>query len=504
MPERSILQETITYAYDLDGNRTSRTTNAGTETLTYSNGFEHTSTTSPAGNQAYGYDAGGRLDSIQRPGLDVTMAYDSDDKLTQATVQGGPTVTYVYDATGRRTWVDDGSQPVHHLTAPIQGGGLESPHGIADTTGTMQASFVYAGEHPLMRIDASGNAVYYLEDAMGSVLGLVDDTGSEVARFEYDSFGIERSASGSQATLPSSLQGDFRYHGQWQEASTGLYFVRARNYDPATGRFTSRDPFEGVFEEPESFHPYTWVANNPRVYRDPLGLFTLTTISVANGIQQNLVKTAKSGLINLFRERLKDEALGVAGDLFANAVGKLVPGISGTAGAAISRLTGGTNSGAAGTSFEGIIGRAVCDYLGVDGGLEYLWLEVGVDDSGKVVDNGIQCPPTRISGNANARPDFVFTKREPIDLRTSGPKSFVIGDVKIGVRAMVDKYVYKKDKSGQWAAITNHAKKYSYSRMGFFITWYSGTPGQLRSLLDNALSKGVVVSIFSLSDRTQK
>ena len=195
----SVLQETLTYAYDLDGNRTSRTTNAGTETLTYSNGFEHTSTTSPAGNQTYGYDAGGRLDSIQRPGLDVTMSYDSDDKLTQATVQGGPTVTYAYDATGRRTWVDDGSQALHHLTAPIQGGGLESPHGIADTTGTMQASFVYAGEHPLMRIDASGNAVYYLEDAMGSVLGLADDTGNEVARFEYDSFGLERSATGSQA-----------------------------------------------------------------------------------------------------------------------------------------------------------------------------------------------------------------------------------------------------------------------------------------------------------------
>ena len=63
---------------------------------------------------------------------------------------------------------------------------------------------------------------------------------------------------------------------------------------------------------------------------------------------------------------------------------------------------------------------------------------------------------------------------------------------------MVSKYIYKGDKSGQWAAISNHAKSYSHSHVAFFITWYKGTQGQLETLIKRGMSDGFVVLILSL------
>ncbi|WP_377479960.1 MAG: RHS repeat-associated core domain-containing protein [Microcoleus anatoxicus] len=63
-----------------------------------------------------------------------------------------------------------------------------------------------------------------------------------MARFNYDSFGNLRNASGTAASLPGNAGGDFRFQGQWLDEATGLYNFRARYYDPETGRFMSYDP----------------------------------------------------------------------------------------------------------------------------------------------------------------------------------------------------------------------------------------------------------------------
>jgi RHS repeat-associated protein len=77
-----------------------------------------------------------------------------------------------------------------------------------------------------------------------------------MARFNYDSFGKLRNASGTGASLPGNAGGDFRFQGQWLDEATGLYNFRARYYDPETGRFMSYDPIELIEMEPESSNPY--------------------------------------------------------------------------------------------------------------------------------------------------------------------------------------------------------------------------------------------------------
>ena len=335
------------------------------------------------------------------------------------------------------------------------------------------------------------------------MIGLADSGGAEVADFRYDAFGVERGATGSAAALPSDLGCDFRYHGQWQERASGLYYVRARNYDPGSGRFLSRDAVEGAFAQPETFHPYTWNANNPEVFRDPTGRFSLVSISVANGITNNLSSISRTALVNFFRERAKDEVLGVAGDIFLDAVGKLVPSIAGGLNFGVELLKNSRDNGAAGKMFEGVLVKTICDFVGVGPVRDALRLEVGVKDNGEPADNGIQCPPSPVFGNATARPDFIFSQDRPRDLESSGPKSHAIGDIKIGISSLFSKS-RPSNPSRQWKAIVNHARDYSHSRAAMFVTWYEPTPRQLKTLLGRATRQKVVLVLVSLSDRRQR
>ena len=90
------------------------------------------------------------------------------------------------------------------------------------------------------------------------MLGLV------TATYKYDVFGAVRSQSGTGNT-------EYRFTGQQDDATLGYTYLRARYYDPATGRFLSKDPFPGLVTDPGSQHHYSYVQNNPANLTDPSG-----------------------------------------------------------------------------------------------------------------------------------------------------------------------------------------------------------------------------------------
>ena len=65
----------------------------------------------------------------------------------------------------------------------------------------------------------------------------------------------------------------------WLDDVSGLYHVRARTYDAATGRFLSRDPVSGILGTPESMNPYVFCNNNGRVWMDPTGEISLAEVN---------------------------------------------------------------------------------------------------------------------------------------------------------------------------------------------------------------------------------
>ena len=289
--------ENIEYAYDRDGNRTTRRVGATeasmvVETYAYDAGDElRTVSVEGAPIATYDYDSAGRTTHIARGARSQSLAYDADNHLTSV-VEGASETRWQFDAEGRRVAREDLSagittQAHRFVVGPTHTASLESAHLVTTTTGAEELGYVFAPipggqEHPLFRYDpVTSEVVYYLQDAMGSVIGLADGTAANTSTLQYDGFGNERASTGVLASLPVESRGDYRFHGMWRDASTDLYYVRARTYDARTGRFLSRDPVEGQRARPETFEGSRAFVGNPYVMRDPAGTMTLREVGSA-------------------------------------------------------------------------------------------------------------------------------------------------------------------------------------------------------------------------------
>jgi len=61
------------------------------------------------------------------------------------------------------------------------------------------------------------------------------------------------------------------YRGEQYDSDLGLYYLRARYYNPSTGRFLSRDPLDGQAKDPASLHKYLYASGDPVNLIDPSG-----------------------------------------------------------------------------------------------------------------------------------------------------------------------------------------------------------------------------------------
>ena len=105
---------------------------------------------------------------------------------------------------------------------------------------------------------------YYGYDGMGSVRQLTSAAGTVTDTYEYDAFGNKIASSG---TTPNK----YMYRGEQYDSDLGLYYLRARYYNPATGRFISRDPQDGDAANPATLHKYVYADGDPVDQLDPSG-----------------------------------------------------------------------------------------------------------------------------------------------------------------------------------------------------------------------------------------
>src|ERR1700692_150084 len=62
-----------------------------------------------------------------------------------------------------------------------------------------------------------------------------------------------------------------RCSGEQYDSDLGLYYLRARYYNPQTGRFMSRAPEEGKIRVPATLHKYLYASGDPVNRFDPTG-----------------------------------------------------------------------------------------------------------------------------------------------------------------------------------------------------------------------------------------
>lgn len=240
---------TTSYDFDANGNRRARTTNGGV-TEYVSNLLDQYTRVGP---DTYTYDLNGNLIGKATPAGAWTYAYDSENRLTSV---HSPldTVTYSYDALGRRVGRScmHGSAHYFHALGQVV---LE-----VDQSG-QSTSYVYGPRlDELLAMRRPEGEYYVSHDGLGSVTNLTDASGAIVGSFSYDSYGAPR--------IAGTISSPYLFTGREYDSDTGLYYYRARYYDPGTGRFLTPDPL-GLAG---GFNRYTYVGNNPVNFIDPLGL----------------------------------------------------------------------------------------------------------------------------------------------------------------------------------------------------------------------------------------
>jgi RHS repeat-associated protein len=133
-----------------------------------------------------------------------------------------------------------------------------------DPAGATVAKYDYGPDRLLSLTHATQGRQFYLFDALGSVTDLIAQDGSLRATYQYDAWGNSRDTTGGSFNI-------FGFTGHERDDETGLYYFKARFYDPELGIFLSEDPAAGDADNPPSLHRYLYAYANPTVYVDPDG-----------------------------------------------------------------------------------------------------------------------------------------------------------------------------------------------------------------------------------------
>jgi len=271
--EGSGIDNQVGYVYDASGNRTQQV-NITNPNEWYGNAY--------ASVTDYTYDANNRMISISNGGYTKTYTYDANGNM----LSSSDGKTYTYDVQNRLISFANGT--AQSATYNYYADGLRSSKSV--TTGdfseyngfswadgqliyeyksnTNYSPSLYYGTVYNYGLDLvshyttgedSNSEYYYISDAHGDVKQLVDTslpTLANISTNTYDAFG-------NGGANEYSRMG---YAGEYHDHETGFIYLRARYYDPTTGRFINEDPVR------DGLNWYAYCNNNPVNFVDPSGL----------------------------------------------------------------------------------------------------------------------------------------------------------------------------------------------------------------------------------------
>ncbi len=288
-----------TYTYDAAGNRLLRQDSlTGATTYTYNADNRLLQETTGATTIHYSYDRNGNL--LLRNGGPTdrsAFVWNSHDDLvqqTETTLAGTTVIHYAYDASGQRISRTVGTTQVRYLVD------TNRPYAqVIDEyspAGALLASHVFGpGDGRQISQTLGAARVYYHPDAVGSTMFLTNAAGAVIDQYRYNAFGQTILHQGTSTV-------DYLFAGEQRDPITGLDYLRARYFDPALGRFTSRDSFGGELNNPVSQHHYLYAHADPVNNRDPSGHLTLPEVLISSAIV-GLISGAVTGLAFLAVKR---------------------------------------------------------------------------------------------------------------------------------------------------------------------------------------------------------
>jgi RHS repeat-associated protein len=272
----------LTYTYDPAGNRTSvggSWARTGLPAALSSATYDGANRITTWGGTSFAYDPNGNLTN------DNLTGYTWNARNQLVGVSGTTSASFVYDGLGRRR-----GKTIAGITTNFLYEGLNFVQ-EQSSSGTPTANLLTGlGIDEVFRRTDGVGVRDVLVDALGSTLALADGSGTLQTTYTYEPFGATTTSGASSANAA-------QFTGR-ENDSTGLMYYRARYYTPTTQHFVSEDPLllsavprcetlgrQGFTKSylatdswaftnrnSQGFDLYSYVENNPLIYKDPLGL----------------------------------------------------------------------------------------------------------------------------------------------------------------------------------------------------------------------------------------
>jgi RHS repeat-associated protein len=207
----------------------------------------------------------------------------------------GTTTSYKYNDSGIRT-----QKTVNSVVTDYT---LIEDRVTAETNGTDTIYYRYDGNNDLISMNLNGTEYFYLRNLQNDIIGIVDDNGTVVVQYLYDSWGkllsIKDGTGNNIAHRDSSdvliydnpnhvgAKNPYLYRGYRYDTETGLFYVGSRYYNPEIGRFINADD-TGILQltqgELLSHNMFAYCVNNPVMKSDPSGYCPQWLIQVGIGM----------------------------------------------------------------------------------------------------------------------------------------------------------------------------------------------------------------------------
>ena len=248
---------TESYSYDPVGNRTAGPATSDT-------GYSHNSANQMLSGHlgTYTYDSRGNQVTRYFNGENWTLSWNGDNQLIQAT-NSSTTITFQYDPFGRRVK----KQVIDALGTTTYIFVYDAEDIIAeyktDASGATLTSYVHGpGIDEPLALNRDGQSYFYHADGLGSIVGITNENNEVVSNCTFGTFGERACLTGTE------FESRYAFTGREWEEGLGLYYYRARYYDPAEGRFVGADPLSFAAGD---VNLYRYVGNSPALFTDPSG-----------------------------------------------------------------------------------------------------------------------------------------------------------------------------------------------------------------------------------------
>jgi RHS repeat-associated protein len=281
--------QTSEWIYDLVGNRLKQTVNGTIITYNYDVNDRLLNEVTDNKTTIYGYDHTQQTSkTISENGnivSETTFEYDVQGRMSVVTIISGnktEIIKYEYGTDGIRVSVEHEVYVDGELQSKIRTEYLNDSKSLtgysqvlrqteydADGNIVKETSYVIGHQRISQTVIVNGEKTthYFTFDGHGSTRVLLDAAIAIAQIFAFDAYGNAIGFAAGEALT------EFLYCGEQFDSKIGQQYLRARYYDPVTGRFNRLDPFFGNLNDPQSFHKYLYTHADPINEIDPSGLF---------------------------------------------------------------------------------------------------------------------------------------------------------------------------------------------------------------------------------------